>query len=135
MIRIVLDTNVFMSGIFWAGNPGKILNAWGNHKIKLVFSQEILDEYTRVGQLLSKKYPGINISPFIDLLIMYGELHLPAKLKKSISQDPDDDKFIALAVTAKCLCIVSGDVDLLSVDGVFGIKILKPVEFIKKYLT
>ena len=27
MIRIALDTNVFMSGIFWSGNPGKILDS------------------------------------------------------------------------------------------------------------
>ncbi|HLB56521.1 MAG TPA: putative toxin-antitoxin system toxin component, PIN family [Coxiellaceae bacterium] len=134
MIRIVLDTNVFMSGIFWSGNPGKILDAWGNNKIKIVFSYEILDEYIRVGQILSKKYPGIDISPFIDLLTIHGELHQPIKLKDPVSQDSDDDKFIAVALAAKCPCIVSGDVDLLSVDGVFEIKILKPADFVKKYL-
>jgi len=48
MIRIVLDTNVFMSGIFWSGNPGKILDAWSNKKIILIFSKEIIDEYIRV---------------------------------------------------------------------------------------
>lgn len=134
MISIVLDTNVFMSGIFWAGNPGKILEAWSNNKIKLIFSTEILEEYVRVGQILSKKYPGVEVTPFIDLLMVYGELHLPIKLKHPISQDPDDDKFIAVAQAAKCLCIVSGDVDLLSVDGVFDIHILKPADFVKKYL-
>lgn len=134
MIRIVLDTNVFMSGIFWAGNPGKILDAWGNQKIKLIFSKEILDEYIRVGKILSKKYSGVDISPFIDLLTIYGELHQPVKLKSAVSQDPDDDKFIAVALAAKCPCIVSGDIDLLSVNGIFDIKILKPVDFIKQYL-
>src|SRR3989338_3198568 len=134
MIRIVLDTNVFMSGIFWSGNPGKILDAWSNNKIKLIFSKEILDEYIRVGQILSKKYSGVEVAPFIDLLAVYAELYLPIKLKNPISQDPDDDKFIAVALAAKCPCIVSGDVDLLSVDGVFEIKILKPADFVKKYL-
>ena len=134
MIRIVLDTNVFMSGIFWSGNPGKILDAWSDKKIKLIFSREILDEYIRVGEILSKKYPRVDISPFVDLLTIYGELHQPAQLKKPISQDSDDDKFIAVALAAKCSCIVSGDIDLLLVDGIFGIQILKPAEFVKKYL-
>ena len=134
MIRIVLDTNVFMSGIFWSGNPGKILDAWSNSKIKLIFSKEILDEYIRVGAILSKKYPGVDIAPFIDLLTIYGELHQPIKLKEPVSQDSDDDKFIAVSLSAKCPCIVSGDIDLLSVDGVFDINILKPADFVKKYL-
>jgi putative PIN family toxin of toxin-antitoxin system len=66
MMRIVLDTNVFMSGIFWSGNPGKILDAWGAEKIKLVFSKEILAEYMRVGDILMQKYPNNDVQPFID---------------------------------------------------------------------
>lgn len=93
-----------MSGIFWSGIPGKIVDALGNRKIKVIFSKEILDEYIRVGQVLAKKYPTIDISPFIDLLTIYGELHQPVKLKEPISQDPDDDKFIAVALAAKCHC-------------------------------
>lgn len=134
MIRIVLDTNVLMSGIFWSGNPGKILDAWGAQKINLIFSKEILDEYIRVGQLLEKKYPNVDVAPFIDLLMLYGELHQPINLSTPISNDPDDDKFIAVAVTANCSYIVSGDVDLLSVDGIFNINILKPADFVKKFL-
>jgi len=134
MMRIVLDTNVLMSGIFWAGNPGKILEAWSQHKVKLIFSEEILDEYIRVGNLLAKKYPKIDTSPFIDLLTVFGEVHNPVQLNKPISQDPDDDKFIAVAIAAKCTCIVSGDIDLLAVDGAYGIRILKPAEFVKEYL-
>jgi predicted nucleic acid-binding protein len=66
--------------------------------------------------------------------MMYGELHQPIRLNTPISNDPDDDKFIAVAFAAKCPYIVSGDVDLLSVDGVFGINILKPADFVKNYL-
>lgn len=123
-----------MSGIFWSGYPGKILDAWSNNKIKLILSKDILNEYIRAGQILSKKYSTIDIPPFIDLVTIYSELHQPMKLKGPISRDPDDDKFIALALAAKCSCIVSGDNDLLSVDGIFDIKILKPSDFVKQYL-
>ena len=134
MIRIVLDTNVFMSGVFWAGIPGKILDAWSLKKIKLIFSHEILNEYVRVGEILMKKYPNVSVSPFVEFVTIFGELHTPACLSKFISRDSDDDKFIAVALAAQCNCIVSGDSDLLSVDGCFGIKILKPADFVKKYL-
>jgi putative PIN family toxin of toxin-antitoxin system len=44
-VRIVLDTNVFISGVFFSGPPYKILEAWRNGRIVLVVSPEILEEY------------------------------------------------------------------------------------------
>lgn len=44
MIKIVLDTNVFVSGIFWSGPPYHILQAWQQHLIILITSQDILNE-------------------------------------------------------------------------------------------
>lgn len=61
MTRIVLDTNVLMSGIFWSGPPAKILSAWHEKRLQLVISPDILNEYIRVGDILSKKYTDINI--------------------------------------------------------------------------
>jgi putative PIN family toxin of toxin-antitoxin system len=42
--RIVLDTNIFISGIFWKGDSNKILQLWRDGKIHLVSSLETLDE-------------------------------------------------------------------------------------------
>lgn len=134
MIKLLLDTNVFMSGIFCSGHPERILNAWSDGKIKLIVSPEILNEYVRVGNILSKKYSGVDISPFIDLVTIYGEFVSPVVLKEPVSRDVDDDKFIATALAAKCKLIVSGDKDLLTVDGCFGIEIIKPNEFVNKYM-
>ena len=133
-MRVILDTNVFMSGIFWAGPPARILEAWQKNKFKLILSSEILDEYVRVGQVLSKKYKGIDVSPFIDLAVMDGELYESANLAEPVSRDPDDDKFIACALGADCKLIVSGDKDLLDIKACFGISIIKPSEFVAAYL-
>lgn len=134
MIKLILDTNVFISGIFWSGTPAKILNAWYEKKIKIVCSLEILDEYSRVSDILSKKYPSVDMAPFINLMIRDAELFTPIKLKTPVSRDPDDDKFIAVALAANCHLIVSGDNDLLSVTGYKAIEIINPSEFVKKYL-
>ena len=134
MTKLVLDTNVFVSGIFWSGPPAKILNAWHEKKIKIVCSLEILDEYSRVSDILSKKYPSVDMEPFINLMIRDAELFTPIKLKTPVSRDPDDDKFIAVALAANCHLIVSGDNDLLSVTGYKDIEIINPSEFVKKYL-
>ena len=83
-MRVILDTNVFMSGLFWGGSPGEILDAWGSKFLTIVFSKNILTEYLRVSDELSKKYRQIDIAPFINLLTIHGELHEPKKLSISI---------------------------------------------------
>jgi putative PIN family toxin of toxin-antitoxin system len=52
-MRIVLDTNVLISGIFFSGLPGKILQAWHARKLQLLLSIEILEEYLNVANRLA----------------------------------------------------------------------------------
>ena len=49
-MRVVLDTNVLVSGIFFSGPPAKILAAWADGRFEMVASVEILAEYRRVGE-------------------------------------------------------------------------------------
>lgn len=56
-MRVVLDTNVFVSGVFFGGVPGRILSAWGSGEVTLVLSPAILAEYRRVGEELGAEYP------------------------------------------------------------------------------
>ena len=55
MIRVVLDTNVFVSALFWAGPPRQILDAWEEEKLQLVFSMEMMEEYKRIAHALAHK--------------------------------------------------------------------------------
>ena len=52
-----MDTNVLMSGIFFGGVPGRVIDAWMDGSLELVLSPEILDEYRRVGAELGGRYP------------------------------------------------------------------------------
>jgi putative PIN family toxin of toxin-antitoxin system len=47
-VKVAIDTNVFVSGVFFSGPPHKILEAWRDGRIQLVISPEILDEYVTV---------------------------------------------------------------------------------------
>jgi predicted nucleic acid-binding protein len=53
-MNVILDTNVSVSGVFFGGPPFRILQAWHDHKIHLVVSLEILDEYQRVADVLKE---------------------------------------------------------------------------------
>jgi len=58
-MKIIIDTNVFMSGIFWSGYPAKVLKKWQEGSLDLILSTDILHEYIRVGNILSKKYNSV----------------------------------------------------------------------------
>ena len=133
-MRIIVDTNVFISGIFFSGPPYEILRAWKNNKIQIVVSPEILEEYYRVSEELNSKFNQINIEEFIELLTIEAELISTPITSVKICDDPDDDKFIACAIAAKVKTIVSGDKHLLQVAGYNKIEILKPRLFFEKYL-
>ena len=133
-MRVILDTNVFVSGVFFSGPPYQILEAWRDGRFHLVISQEILDEYKRVGQILSSQFPAIDLWPIIELVSVEAKIYPSHTLPEPISDDPDDDKFITCALAGKCKVIVSGDKHLLKVSGFNGINVIKPREFVDKYL-
>jgi len=133
-MKVVIDTNVFVAGIFWSGPPYVILQAWQEKKIQVVITKDILDEYHRVAELLQKQYPLINLTPIIEWVTTYSETCHPVSLSKPISADPDDDKFIACAIAAKTNIIISGDKHLLDVSGALGIEVIKPRTFVDRYL-
>ena len=68
-MKVVLDTNVFVSGVFFSGPPFQILQALRDKIIQLVTSPEILGEYRRVGEILSDAYPVIDLEPMLDYVI------------------------------------------------------------------
>jgi putative PIN family toxin of toxin-antitoxin system len=133
-VKVVLDTNVFISGVFFSGPPYQILSAWRDGKIQLIISQEILSEYRRVGEVFADKFPSIDLQPILDLVTIEAELYDTKDFSEPVCSDPDDDKFLACAIASGSRIIVSGDKHLIKVSGFKGIEVLKPSEFVKRHL-
>jgi uncharacterized protein len=133
-VRVVLDTNFFVSGVFFTGPPFRILQAWRNGLLQLVISPDILDEYQRVGEDLARQFSAIDLRPMIDLVTVNARMVPDEKFSAPVCDDPDDDKFIACALTGKSKLIVSGDKHLLKVSGFREVRILKPREFVDTFL-
>ncbi len=134
-MRVVLDTNVFISGVFFTGPPFRILQAWRDGLLQLAISPEILDEYRRVGEDLAKQFPAIDLRPMMDFVTVKAKMFPDKKLSAPVCHDPDDDKFIACALASKSKLIVSGDKHLLKVSGFRGVRVLKPREFVDTCLA
>ena len=134
-MRIILDTNVLVSGIFFSGPPFRILEAWRDNTLQLVVSTDILNEYQRVATILGEKYSQVDISPILGLLIMNSEIVTAPPLPEPVTADPDDNMFIACALAGNTKLIVSGDKHLLDINGYQDIEVLRPRQLVDIYLN
>jgi len=136
MLRVVLDTNVIISGtIMDYGAPSQILKSWQKGDFVVVVSQPILQEVDRVfhyPRIKSKRHlTERDIETVLCTLQTYG-LSTPAEMEiKVISEDPEDNKFIVAAVEGDADYIVSGDWHLRNLKSYRGIRIVSPSEFVR----
>ena len=133
-MKVVLDTNVLISGIYFGGILGKILEDWGARRFQLLVSTEILQEYLNVAERLADRYTGVGYESILGLIIQNAELVQPSDLPEPVSTDPDDAKFLACALAGDSTTIVSGDSDLINVSGYCGIEVLTPKAFVSECL-
>lgn len=134
-MRIVLDTNVLMSGIFFGGVPGRIVEAWRLGRIILMVSPPILDEYRETGDELEETKGDMGLSSILLALTASAEVVEAPELSERVARDADDDKFLACASAASVGIIVSGDLDLQTLRSWNGIRILSPRQFVDEYLS
>jgi len=133
-VKVVVDTNVFVSGVFFSGPPYEILQAWRNGKIQLVVSPEILNEYRCVGDILAEDHPAVDLEPVLAYVIQNALVVSAPSLQERVCVDPDDDKFLACALASGSNMIISGDKHLLKVSGYQSIEVLKPRDFLDNQL-
>ncbi len=133
-MKIVLDTNVLISGIFFSGPPYQILKAWQAGQINIAISEEILTEYQSVAQKLSKQFPSVDIKQILKLITIHTEIVDPQGYEVTVCEDPDDNMFISCAIVSHSKVIVSGDKHLLTISGYQGIEVCKPRDFIDNHL-
>lgn len=133
-MKVVVDTNVVVSGVFFGGMPSRVLEAWRDGRVDLVVSPDILEECRRVGEYLEAQFADVSLAPFLTLLVMNAEIIEPPDLADQVSKVQDDDKFIACALAGNCVLIISGDKDLLDVSGYQGVKVITPREFLESVL-
>lgn len=132
MLRVVADTNIYISAFVFGGKPEAFLRFAERGGISLFISPPILTEVRRV---LNKKFRWTELEIKIALakITRFATVIEPTIHLTVITEDPDDDRILECAVAADADIIVTGDDDLLRRKRYQGIAILTPAQFLADY--
>lgn len=131
MVRVVIDTNVFVSGLLKSDNPpSNVVDLFIEDKINLIISEEVFSKYIKVLLRPELKVKKDNIIRLISIFILKAEI-IKVKTKLDIiERDPLDNKFLECALDGKVDYIITGDKHLLELKKYKKIKIVDPKTFI-----
>jgi len=137
-LRLVLDTNILLSGIAYPGSlPGKIITAWRHGSVDLVLSSFILEELRRVLPRLVARH-GLTqneIDDLIDTLSIQAEMLDPIPVDAPALRDKNDLPVLGTLMAAKSLgnidYLITGDKDLLALADSYPV--ITPAEFWERH--
>lgn len=128
MLRAVIDTNTWVSGLIWSGAPRRLIEVVLNGDVLSLTSQSLNLEfarvlgYPRIEKALLKR--GFSCDDLAAQFAFLNQVVEVTPLAQRASRDPDDDAVLACALAARADFIVSGDQDLLVIEQWAGIPIL-----------
>ena len=130
-MKIVIDSNVFVSSFFWKGNPRKVFDRVIDGFDELYITDGILDE---IKNVMSRKKFDIEtneISDYLKIIEHFSQKIFHDDKIENISRDMDDNKILKCGLESHADFIVTGDNDLLALKEYKSIKILNPAEYLK----
>ena len=132
MKKVVLDTNVTISALFWEGNPRKIYDLVSDGKLNMLLSDDMEKEIIRVLGYEKFGLSPQEILPFLRNLRTHAR-HVETKSKIFVViDDPTDNIFLECALDGSADFIISGDKHLLAIKVYKGVEIMRAGEFLLK---
>ncbi|HWR59336.1 MAG TPA: putative toxin-antitoxin system toxin component, PIN family [Thermodesulfovibrionales bacterium] len=132
--KVVLDTNILVSALLFKGDLSKIVDLWKEGRIIPVVSGETFEEFRSVLEYPKFSLTGKEIKTIIeDEVLPFFETVDMAHDAKGACRDPEDDKFLACALSASADYIVSGDKDLCDMGRYKSIRIMEAADFLKMF--
>jgi putative PIN family toxin of toxin-antitoxin system len=130
-MKIVLDSNIFVSSFYWAGNPRKVFERVTNGLDELYITDDILSEVRTV--MLREKFDtdSNEIEEYIKIIESYSIKLESKNIIEKISRDDKDNKILQCGFDGNVDFIVSGDNDLLVLKEYEKIKIVNPKNYLE----
>lgn len=136
-MRVVLDTNIVISGSLWSGSPHLALDLVRESKIQPIISEAMRDELKEVisrpkfaGRLETL---GKTSQQVVEEYLQIAEVVESIPIPPVILEDPDDDKVLACAVSGKAAYVISGNIHLLKLGKYENITIWDVRHFLELF--
>jgi putative PIN family toxin of toxin-antitoxin system len=128
-MRVVIDTNVVISSLFWGGAPRRVVDLAAGGHFQALTSPELLAELEAV---LAESFgiPQEKLDLVLRDILSYAEVVTVLEEPQIPVRDLSDTKVLACAIAGHADCIVTGDHDLLALDAVRGIRTLSVRAFL-----
>lgn len=134
-LKVVIDTNVLISGTFWSGPSANIIKLIEDNEIIFIITPKILAEYNEVmnyDEIKQKIKNHKECAEAVQKILQLGISLDPQEKLNAIKNDPDDNKFIEAAVAGKVDYLITKDEKhILPLKQFRGIKIVTPDEFLE----
>ncbi len=126
--RVVNDTNVWLSALYFSGNEAKIVNQIEEGIVTSVISDFILQEIKEkmVAKFNTPSYAANGTISFIQSI----SETVPVKNVEFNLRDPKDNPVLETAVNGNCAWLITGDKDLLTIKKYSDIHIVTPTQFL-----
>lgn len=138
MIRIVVDTNVLISGSFWSAASFEVLKLVDEKRVTLIVSSDILQEYDELlhrDEIINKFAYSYERAQAAAKILANAMLVEPLERVNGVVDDPDDNKFLEAAIVGNAIAIISRDNHLLRLKEFRGIKIISHEDFLQMIKT
>jgi len=130
-MRIVLDTNVLVSGLLNPyGAPGQIARMAAMGEIALCFDARILSEYRDVLVRPRFGFRAEHVGALLEQIRVAGVSSATHALTSQLP-DRDDEAFLEVAIASAAEYLVTGNTRHFPVRLRSGVRVVSPVEFVE----
>lgn len=129
--RVVIDTNVWFSGIFWEGKPGQIVKLVIKGGLIPCFSPATFDEWHEKIKPMAEKIGHGELYYQPRKYLLGFSVFVQPRQEIKVCRDPDDNHLLETASEAKARFLITGDEDLLVLKKFDLTQILTPSQFLE----
>lgn len=135
-MRVLLDTNVWLSAVFWEGEASRIIELAEKRKFEIIISKDIILEIIDVLHKEAKFHEFMqgrkqNIEELIKTILSISSLIYTKTKVDIIKEHPADNIILEAAIAGKADYIISYDKHILNLLEFRGIRVIEPTEFLK----
>lgn len=132
-MRVVIDTNVYVSGSLWKGKEAKIIDLCISRSLENFTSFSIMDEIERVLHYGKFQLTEFEVEQLMKIYVSFSRIVKPNVEIRIIENDPSDNKFLECAMESRSSVLITGDLHLLQLTEFASVRIMNANSFLEEF--